>query len=217
MVLSDSEIIDRVTMHESNPRHMRIEPFAAECVKPPMSVSWGLSSFGYDFRLDRKFILFPGLFYLIHGGVPGYIANPPADLIIDPLTLGEEIERRKAKGEFQVMDADELVIPPGGFALGQSLERFDIPRDCLALVLGKSTYARCALNLNMTPLEPRWRGHITIELANLCGLPIRVRANHGIGQVVFFTGNPPINSYADKKGSSYQDQTEPTPPRVAKS
>jgi dCTP deaminase len=109
--------------------------------------------------------------------------------------------------------APHFKIPPNEFVLCRSLEYFRIPKDVLCVVVGKSTYARCGLIVNTTPLEPGWEGHVTIELSNTAPLPIRVYANEGIAQVLFFRGRPAAKNYADKLGK-YQGQRGITLPKV---
>ncbi len=145
------------------------------------SVSYGLGSFGYDIRLDDEFRIFTD----VHSTE------------IDPKKFDESafVEER----------GSSCLIPPNSFCLGKSLEKFDMPEDLFALVVGKSTYARCGVIVNMTPIEPGWRGYLTIEISNTTPLPARVYANEGIAQVIFFKGNRPGTSYSDRDGK-YQDQ-----------
>lgn len=158
-------------------------------------ISYGISSFGYDIRLGADIKLFVP--------VPGRRINPKrfdTHLLVAPPI---------------VHDTDgiwfELPSAPS-FALAVSEEWFDIPPDMLCIVMGKSTYARCGLVLNTTPLEPNWRGNITLELSNTSPLPLQVFIGEGIGQVVFFKGEPPEQGYG---GGVYQDQgSSITPPRV---
>jgi len=155
-------------------------------------ISYGLSSYGYDIRIANEFKVFAAM-----GG---------QEAIVDPKNLEERmlIDYR----------GDVCVIPPNSFALARSLEHLNIPEDVLATVLGKSTYARVGVVTNFTPLEPGWRGHITIEISNTTPLPVKIYANEGIAQVLFFQGDSPCEvSYADRKGK-YQDQAGVTLPRL---
>jgi dCTP deaminase len=153
-----------------------IEPYAP-CVKRDNVVSFGQTSYGYDCRLGRKFKVFTNVF--------GAVVDPKR---FDPKT-------------FVDVEGDSCLIPPNSFALGESLEYFRIPRDILAVCLGKSTYARCGIVVNITPLEPEWEGKITIEISNTTPLPAVVYANEGIAQVIFFRAEQPCKvSYKDKKG-----------------
>lgn len=156
-----------------------IEPFEAGQVGGGV-VSFGTSSYGYDLRLWNEFQT-PKI-------IPGAVMDP------------------KSPVEFSTFTADEIVIPPGSFALGRSLEYFRIPRDVLALCFGKSTYARCGVIVNITPLEPEWEGFITIAINNCGAAPARLRAREGIAQVVFIGADEVCEtSYADRKGK-YQAQ-----------
>jgi dCTP deaminase len=160
-----------------------IEPFAAGRPRPG-KISFGASSYGYDFRLAREF----------------RIPEVETSSILDPKSL-EELTFREHTGR-------DCVIPAGSFVLGRSLEYFRIPRDTLAICQGKSTYARCGLIVNVTPLEPEWEGFITISLVNGGPAPVRVHAGEGIGQVVFLRAESVCGvSYADRKGK-YQAQRE---------
>jgi dCTP deaminase len=153
-------------------------------------ISYGVTSFGYDMRVAPEWQIFRG----------------DKARVIDP----------KKKNLHELLDsitADSIKIPAGEFVLCRSMEYFRIPRNVLAVVLGKSTYARCGLIVNCTPLEPEWEGHVTIELSNTAPLPIRVYANEGIAQVLFFEGSHPDTSYADK-GGKYQKQVGITLPKV---
>lgn len=144
-------------------------------------VSYGTSSMGYDVRLDRKFKIFTN----VYGDV------------IDPLNMPETM--------YVDYEGDEVIIPPNSYLLGVTIETFDIPRDILAICLGKSTYARCAAIANVTPIEPGFKGKVVIEVANLSTLPLKIYANQGIAQFLFFRGNPCETSYADRDGK-YQNQ-----------
>lgn len=196
-LLPDWRIRQRVHLPEGDPRKMVISPFA-EQTKVDGKISWGLSSYGYDLRLGRK--------YLIFSDVLG--------MVVDPLTFRQEIEDRKRHHKYVEHEGDNCLIPPNSFVLAESLETLRIPRDVLAIVLGKSTYARCGIHLTMTPLEPEWLGIVTIEISNATRLPARVHSEQGIGQAIFLSGEPCEKSYADKQGASYQDQKGLTLPRA---
>jgi len=170
-------------------RDVKIEPFADESLRPGV-ISYGLSSYGYDVRVGRKFKVFTN----VYGAV------------VDPKNF--------TPTAFVDIEADYCIIPPNSFALAETVEFFEIPRDVLATCLGKSTYARCGIIVNVTPLEPEWRGRITIEISNTTPLPAKVYANEGIAQILFFRADAVCHtSYADKKGK-YQDQKGLTLPFV---
>lgn len=189
-LLADHQIKARLCMPATNDQRLVIRPFS-EAVSEPGKVSWGLSSYGYDLRVGTK--------YLIFSDVLG--------TIVDPLTLKQEVDAKFRQNQYCEHEGPDCIIPPNSFVLAESLEYFEIPRDVSCVVLGKSTYARCGINLNMTPLEPEWRGVVTIEIANLTRLPARIHSNQGIGQVLFLKGDSVCQkSYADKR-SRYQDQT----------
>lgn len=166
-------------------------------------ISFGATSYGYDIRVGRIFRLFDLAWYSRqHGGLP--LSLP----IINP----------KAPETWQHMlrtiEADILVIPPNSFALAETVEKFKIPRNILAVCVGKSTYARCGQILNVTPAEPEWGGRLTLEISNTTPLPAMVFANEGIGQLLFVTGDQLCaKSYKDKRGK-YQDQPGLTLPFV---
>lgn len=191
-VLADHQIRARLSLPDADPKHLRISPFA-EATKTPGRVSHGLQSYGYDLRLGASFAE-----YGHHGG--------------DTIDLGADGPLHKP---LSWRRSDKFVLPPQGFVLAQSLEAFHVPRDVSARVVGKSTWARCGINLNTTILEPQWQGAITLEIANLGPLPVVLYAGWGIGQVVFDLADEVCErSYADKAFSLYQGQTGPTAPRV---
>ncbi len=153
-----------------------IEPFEAGQVRDGV-ISYGVSSYGYDMRLGSTFL----------APVIGNRAE------LDPKGGG--------KMEFEEVETGCFALAPGSFVLGRSLEYFRIPRDVLALCTGKSTYARCGVLINITPLEPEWEGNVTISIANTSPVPVRIYADEGIAQVVFIGAEKPcLTSYADKKG-----------------
>ena len=166
-----------------------IEPFVERQVREGV-VSFGLSSYGYDIRVADEFKIFTNINYTV----------------IDPKAFDPR--------SFVDVQADVCIIPPNSFALARTIEYFRIPRDVLTLCLGKSTYARCGIIVNVTPFEPEWEGTATLEISNTTPLPARIYANEGIAQVLFFQSDERCErSYADKKGK-YQAQREVTLPRV---
>jgi dCTP deaminase len=170
-------------------RDVKIVPFAPQQHRPGV-ISYGLTSYGYDVRVDRKFKVFTN----VYGST------------VDPKNFDPK--------SFVDIEADYCIIPPNSFALAETVEYFDIPRDMLVVCLGKSTYARCGIIVNVTPLEPEWRGRVTIEISNTTPLPAKIYANEGIAQMLFFRGEEVCRtSYADKKGK-YQDQKGLTLPFV---
>lgn len=159
-----------------------IAPFQRDQVGAGV-ISYGVSSYGYDLRIGRDFKVF----------------TPTYGPIIDPKNFSP-----KSFVEFN--DVDYVDIPPNSFVLGVSMERFNIPRKVLTIVLGKSTYARCGQIVNCTPLEPEWQGYITLEISNTTPLPARIYAGEGIAQALFFESDESCDtSYADRKGQ-YQSQ-----------
>jgi len=187
-VLCDTEIRELIP----------IEPFA-DGQRRPGKVSFGLSSYGYDVRVGSRFKIFTPT--CATGGVT----------VVDPKDFSKDLFVEIDTAE---TGADHVVIPPNSFALAETVERFDIPREILVLCVGKSTYARCGLIVNVTPLEPEWRGVITLEISNTTPLPAKVYANEGLAQLIFLKGSRPCAvSYADKQGK-YQDQDGLTLPKV---
>ena len=169
--------------------HKMIEPFTDRQVREGV-ISYGVSSYGYDIRVADEFRIFTN--------VNSTIVDPKN---FDPRSLVE------FKGEV-------CLVPPNSFALARSIEYFRIPRNVLTICLGKSTYARCGIIVNVTPLEPEWRGRITIEISNTTPLPAKIYAGEGIAQIIFLRGEEVCKtSYADKKGK-YQDQAGLTLPFV---
>jgi dCTP deaminase len=166
-----------------------ITPFASARTRKGV-ISYGVSSYGYDFRLADEF-------------------QALADL-----TSGEIDPKRMKRESFASHKTKSILIPPNSFLLGRSVEYFRIPRDVLTICLGKSTYARCGVVVNVTPFEPEWEGFATISLANTTPLPVRVYANEGIAQVIFLQACEQCrSSYADKKGK-YQAQKEITRAKI---
>jgi dCTP deaminase len=169
--------------------HRMIEPFVNDQVRAGV-ISYGVSSYGYDVRVGDEFKVFTNVF----------------NTIVDPKNFDPK--------SFVDIKADECVIPPNSFALASTIEYFRIPRDVLTVCLGKSTYARCGIIVNVTPFEPEWEGHVTIEISNTTPLPAKIYANEGIAQVLFFQSDEPCaKSYKDKKGK-YQAQRGVTLPKI---
>ena len=166
-----------------------IKPFEDRQVRKG-GISFGLSSYGYDIRIADEFKIFTN--------INNSIVDPKA---FDPRS-------------FVDYQGEVALIPPNSFALGRSVEYFKIPRNVLTICVGKSTYARCGIITNVTPFEPEWEGYVTLEISNTTPLPAKIYANEGIAQVLFFEGDePPITSYADKKGK-YQKQVGVTGPKL---
>ena len=166
-------------------KHGMIEPFCERLVRSTGSkdadsvsvVSYGLSSYGYDIRVSDEFNVFTN----VHNAV------------IDPKNFHEN--------SFVKIKKKVCVIPPNSFALARSVEYFRIPRNVLTICLGKSTYARCGIIVNVTPFEPEWEGHVTLEISNTTPLPALIYAYEGIAQVIFFESDAACEvSYADRKG-----------------
>jgi dCTP deaminase len=169
--------------------HAMIEPFV-ETQKRDGVISYGLSSYGYDARVADDFKIFTNV----------------DSAIVDPKHFNPN--------SFVDRKTDICVIPPNSFALAHTIEYFRIPRDVLVICLGKSTYARCGIIVNVTPLEPEWEGQVTIEISNTTPLPARIYAGEGICQFLFLRGEgAPEVSYADKKGK-YMGQRGVSLPRM---
>jgi len=166
-----------------------IEPFEPRQVREGV-VSYGLSSYGYDIRVADEFKVFTN----VHS------------VVVDPKAFDSR--------SFVDVRGDCCIIPPNSFALARTLEYFRIPRDVLVVCVGKSTYARCGIIVNVTPLEPEWCGHLTLEISNTTPLPAKIYAREGIAQLLFFQGDePPTLTYAER-GGKYQDQRGVTLPRL---
>ena len=166
-----------------------ISPFEDKQIREK-KISYGLSSFGYDARVSNEFKIF---------------TNVNSE-IVDPKNF-------KASN-FITKNVSECIIPPNSFVLASTVEYFRIPKNVLVICLGKSTYARCGIIVNVTPLEPGWEGHVTLEFSNTTPLPAKIYANEGIAQVLFFESDEDCErSYADKKGK-YQAQQQVTLPKI---
>ena len=169
--------------------HQMIEPFVDDQVRQGV-ISYGVSSYGYDVRVGDEFKVFTNVY----------------NTVVDPKSFDPK--------SFVDIKADVCIIPPNSFALASTIEYCRIPRDVLTVCLGKSTYARCGIIVNVTPFEPEWEGHVTIEISNTTPLPAKIYANEGIAQVLFFQSDEPCaRSYKDKKGK-YQAQRGVTLPRL---
>ena len=187
-VYADWQIIDSSTWLKM------IEPFEPKQVKEVNGqrvISYGLSSFGYDMRVANEFKIFS--------------ASTGQLTVIDPKAIEE-----KALVDYV---GGYCIIPPNSFALARSVEYFRMPANVTGIVLGKSTYARCGIVTNFTPLDSGWEGFVTIEISNTTPVPVKVYANEGVAQCLFFGGEFPLVTYADRKGK-YQAQTGITLPRV---
>ena len=174
--------------------HGMIEPFVDGQVKKlddgSRVVSYGLSSYGYDLRVSDEFKVFTNIF----------------NTVVDPKAFDDR--------SFVDIQTDVCIVPPNSFALARSVEYFRIPREALTICVGKSTYARCGIIVNVTPFEPEWEGHVTLEISNTTPLPARIYANEGLAQVVFFLAAEVCEtSYADRAGK-YMRQRGITSPRL---
>lgn len=183
MVLSDKEIKQYVE------KSGMISPFTESQVKKGV-ISFGVSSYGYDFRIADDFKIFTNV----------------NNAIVDPKNFDSK--------SFVDFKGEICIIPPNSFVLGRSVEYFKIPRDVIGICLGKSTYARCGIIVNVTPLEPCWQGYITVEISNTTPLPAKIYAKEGICQIIFIRGSAMCEvSYEDRKGK-YQKQEGLTLPKV---
>ncbi|MGH8072276.1 MAG: dCTP deaminase [Candidatus Entotheonellia bacterium] len=170
-------------------KYQMIDPFEDHLVREG-AISYGLSSMGYDLRIANEFKIFTNI----------------NTTVVDP--------KRFDPRSFVDVTGESCIIPPNSFALGRSLEYFRLPRTVLGLCIGKSTYARCGIVVNMTPLECEWEGHLTIEISNTTPLPAKIYSNEGIAQVIFLESAQVCEvSYADR-GGKYQFQRGITIPRV---
>lgn len=171
--------------------HGMIEPFTEGQVRAG-AISYGVSSYGYDMRVADEFRIFTNAL----------------SAVVDPKAFDAR--------SFVEFKGDVCIVPPNSFALARSVEYFRIPRNVLTICVGKSTYARCGIITNVTPFEPEWEGHVTLEISNTTPLPARIYANEGICQVLFFEADVDDvceTSYADRKGK-YQAQRGVTLPRL---
>jgi dCTP deaminase len=166
-----------------------IDPFVENQVKENV-LSYGLSSYGYDARVSSSFKIFTNV----------------NSATVDPKDFSES--------SFVDRDVDYCIIPPNSFALAKTVEHFKIPRETLVICVGKSTYARCGIIVNVTPLEPEWEGHVTLEFSNTTPLPAKIYANEGAAQFLFLQGVENCElSYSDRKGK-YMHQKDVTLPKL---
>jgi dCTP deaminase len=170
-----------------------IEPFASEQVRVADGqkiISYGTSSYGYDVRCANEFKIFTNI----------------NSTIVDPKNFDS--------GSFVDVTADVCIIPPNSFALARTVEYFRIPRSVLTICLGKSTYARCGIIVNVTPLEPEWEGHVTLEFSNTTTLPAKIYANEGVAQMLFFESDEVCATSYKDRGGKYQGQQGVTLPKA---
>jgi len=173
--------------------HRMIDPFEANQIRysgEERIISFGTSSYGYDIRCANDFKIFTNI----------------NSAVVDPKNFDDN--------SFVDIQSDICIIPPNSFALARTVEYFRIPRDVLTICLGKSTYARCGIIVNVTPLEPEWEGHVTLEFSNTTPLPAKIYANEGVAQVIFFESDEACEiSYKDRDGK-YQGQKGVTVPKI---
>lgn len=172
-------------------RHGMIEPFAPQQVRTDEKgriVSYGTSSYGYDVRCSNEFKVFTNI----------------NSAIVDPKNFDEN--------SFVDVVSDVCIIPPNSFALARTVEYFRIPRNILTICLGKSTYARCGIIVNVTPLEPEWEGHVTLEFSNTTPLPAKIYANEGVAQMLFLESDEVCQTSYKDRGGKYQGQRGVTLP-----
>ena len=170
-----------------------IEPFEAEQVRyvnDQRVISYGTSSYGYDVRCADEFKIFTNI----------------NSAVVDPKNFDES--------SFVDVKSDVCIIPPNSFALARTVEYFRIPRSTLVVCLGKSTYARCGIIVNVTPLEPEWEGHVTLEFSNTTTLPAKIYANEGVAQMLFFESDEVCDTSYRDRGGKYQGQRGVTLPRA---
>jgi len=169
--------------------HKMIEPFVDGQIRDG-AISYGVSAYGYDIRVSNEFKVFTNIY----------------NSVVDPKNFDDK--------SFVEINDDVCMIPPNSFALARTVEYFRIPRSVITLCVGKSTYARCGIIVNVTPFEPEWEGYVTLEISNTTPLPAKIYANEGIAQVLFFESDEICDiSYADKKGK-YQKQVGITTPKL---
>src|SRR3979409_508112 len=166
-----------------------INPFSEKQVREGV-ISYGLSSYGYDLRVSNEFKIFTNV----------------NSAIIDPKHFDER--------PFVTVQADSVIVPPNSFALARSVEYFKIPRDVLTICVGKSTYARCGIIVNVTPFEPEWEGYVTLEFSNTTPLPAKIYAGEGCAQVLFFESDEVCETSYKDRGGKYQGQRGVTLPKT---
>lgn len=174
--------------------HGMIEPFVEKQMREKDGskiISFGLSSYGYDLRVAEEFKVFTNVY----------------NSIVDPKNFSEDA--------FVTIHAKECIIPPNSFALARSVEYFRIPRSVLTMCIGKSTYARCGIIVNVTPFEPEWEGYVTLEISNTTPLPAKIYAGEGLAQVLFFEAKETCEvSYADRRGKYMFQESKVTLPKL---
>ncbi len=175
--------------------HKMIEPFADRQIRyindgKTKVVSYGVSSYGYDLRVADEFKIFTNV----------------QSSVIDP--------KKFDSASFVEVKSDVCIVPPNSFALARSVEYFIIPKNVLTICLGKSTYARCGIIVNVTPFEPEWEGHVTLEISNTTPLPAKIYANEGLAQVIFFKADEECSVTYAQRGGKYMKQTGITLPSV---
>ncbi len=186
-LLSDAEIRK---LAETSGMIENFAPSQVKMVDDRKVVSYGLSSYGYDLRVASEFKVFTNLY----------------NTLVDPKNFSEE--------SFVCINGPYCIIPPNSFALARSVEYFRIPRNILTMCIGKSTYARCGIIVNVTPFEPDWEGYVTLEISNTTPLPAKIYANEGLAQVIFLEAKNVCEiSYADRMGK-YMKQEGVTVPRM---
>ena len=171
-----------------------IEPFESGQVRfidDQKVISYGTSSYGYDVRCASEFKIF---------------TNAHTTNVVDPKNFDET--------SFVTIDEPSCIIPPNSFALARTIEYFRIPKDVLTICLGKSTYARCGIIVNVTPLEPEWEGHVTLEFSNTTPLPAKIYANEGVAQMLFYQSDEQCDVTYKDRGGKYMRQTGVTPPKA---
>ena len=180
-------------IREMAEKHGMIEPFAPAQVRNNNServISYGVSSYGYDVRCSDEFRIFTNI----------------NSAIVDPKNFTDQ--------SFVSIKSDVCIIPPNSFALAHTVEYFRIPRNILTICLGKSTYARCGIIVNVTPLEPEWEGHVTLEFSNTTPLPAKIYANEGVAQMLFLESDEMCETSYKDRGGKYQGQTGVTLPKA---
>ena len=186
-IKSDNWIIEQAE------KNQLIKPFEKEQIREVNNkkvISYGVSSYGYDVRCANEFKIFTNTF----------------SSVVDPKNFDEK--------SFVDIQDSECIIPPNSFALARTVEYFKIPRSILTLCLGKSTYARCGIIVNVTPLEPEWEGHVTLEFSNTTNLPAKIYANEGVAQMLFFESDQVCKTSYKDRGGKYQGQTGVTLPKT---
>src|SRR3984957_11363406 len=169
--------------------HKMIEPFTDRQMREGV-ISYGVSSYGYDIRVADEFRIFTNV----------------NSTIVDPKKFDD-----RSLVDYK---GDVCIIPPNSFALARTVEYFRIPRNVLTVCVGKSTYARCGIIVNVTPLEPEWEGHVTLEFSNTTSLPAKIYANEGVAQMLFFESDEVCETSYKDRGGKYQGQTGVTLPRA---